>query len=416
MRVLLVSQYFWPENFRVNDLVRELVERGHTVSVLTGKPNYPSGKVFDEFRLNPTGFDNYFGAAIYRVPMLARGTGSLRLILNYLSFAIGACSFGSLRLIGKRFDIIFVYEPSPITVGLPAVFIARLKRTPVVFWVQDLWPETLVALGVVRSKIVLGAVGSLVQFIYNRCALVLGQSHGFLGSISRYCSDERKIRYFPNWAEDGVSSLKVAGAPEMPAQVGTFTILFAGNVGEAQDFPAILDAAESLKSNPAVRWVVVGDGRKSDWLRQEVVRRGLVGCFSLLGRFPVERMSSFYAQADALLVSLRRDPVFVLTIPSKVQSYLMAGVPLLGMLDGEGAAIISEANAGLVCSAGDSAGLAQAVRELLSMPKEERARLGDNGRAYAQSEFGREVLMDRLEAWFAELAAANERLRLRENM
>jgi len=340
--------------------------------------------------------------------MLARGTGGLRLMLNYLSFAIGASIFGSLRLMGQRFDIVFVYEPSPVTVGLPAVLIARIKRAPVVFWVQDLWPETLVALGVVRSKIVLGAVGSLVRFIYNRCALVLGQSQGFLESISKYCNDEKKIRYFPNWAEEGASPSTVAGAPEMSVESARFTILFAGNIGEAQDFPAILDAAERLRSNPAVRWIVVGDGRKSEWLRQEVVRRGLSNCFILLGRFPVARMPSFYAKADALLVSLRRDPVFSLTIPSKVQSYLLAGIPLLGMLDGEGAATISKANAGLVCSAGNPAGLAQAVLDLLAMPKEERERLGDNGRNYAQREFGREVLMNQLEAWFAELAGSNE--------
>lgn len=408
MRILIVSQYFWPENFRINDLVREFVARGHSVSVLTGKPNYPGGKVFDEFRLNPTNFDDYNGTTIYRVPMFARGTGSLRMVLNYLSFMIGASFFGPLRLFGKRFDIVFVYQPSPVTVGLPGLVIGRFLRAPVILWVQDLWPETLVALDVVRSKIVLGAIGSLVRFIYNRCALVLGQSHGFLGSISKYCREKEKIRYFPNWAEDSVSLSEVVGAPELLVELGTFTVLFAGNVGAAQDFPAILDAAEILKSNPTVRWVVVGDGRKSEWLRQEVLRRGLTHCFIVLGRFPIERMSSFYAKADALLVSLRRDPVFALTIPSKVQSYLMAGVPLLGMLDGEGASIISQANAGLVCSAGDSAGLAKAVQDLLAMPKEERVRLGNNGRSYAQREFGRKALVDRLEAWFAELASDDE--------
>lgn len=407
MRVLLVSQYFWPENFRVNDLARDLVERGHVVTVLTGKPNYPAGKVFDEFKQNPKAFDSYFGAAIFRVPMLARGSGGLRLMLNYLSFVLGACSFGPLRLFGQRFDVIFVFEPSPVTVGLPAVFIGWLKHAPVVFWVQDLWPETLVAIGVVRSGKVLAAIGALVRFIYKRCELVLGQSYGFLGSIAQYCSDEKKIRYFPNWAEDGVSPTEVAPALEVPVQEGAFTVLFAGNVGEAQDFPAVLDAAEILKYDRSIRWLIVGDGRKSSWLRQEVMRRGLEHCFLLLGRFPLERMPSFYAQADALLVSLKSDPVFALTIPSKVQSYLMAGIPLLGMLNGEGAVIIRNANAGLACPAGDAAGLAKAVLALSAMPKDERRRRGDNGRAYAQKEFGRKVLMERLEAWFVELVEDN---------
>ncbi|MBU2620600.1 MAG: glycosyltransferase family 4 protein [Proteobacteria bacterium] len=407
MRVLIVSQYFWPENFRINDLTRELVQRGYSVTVLTGIPNYPAGKVFKEFTQDPKAFAHYAGARVCRVPMFVRGSGSLRLLLNYLSFVVGACVFGAWRLRGQGFDVIFVFEPSPVTVGLPAVFLGWLKRSPVVFWVQDLWPETLAAVGVVRSPKVLAAIGALVRFIYNRCALVLGQSHGFLDNIAQYCSDVKKIRYFPNWAEEVFRSTDIVSAPEVPAQAGTFNILFAGNLGEAQDFPAVLDAAESLKNNAAIRWLIVGDGRMTEQVRNEVARRGLAHCFLLLGRFPLERMPSFYVHADAALVSLKRAPVFSLTIPGKVQSYLMAGIPLVGMLDGEGARVIREANAGLVCSAGDSSGLAQAVLKLSAMSKKERNRLGENGRSYAQKEFSREGLMGRLGEWFVELANAN---------
>lgn len=404
VQILIVSQYFWPENFRVNDLTQELVKRGHGVTVLTGIPNYPAGKVFDAFKADPDAFDHYAGAKVCRVPMFARGTGSLRLLLNYLSFVLAACLFGPWRLRGQFFDVIFVFEPSPVTVGLPAVLLGRLKQAPVVFWALDLWPETLAAVGVVRSPKVLAAIGCLVSFIYNRCALVLGQSRGFLKNIAKYCDDSSKIRYFPSWAEDVFCQDDLKYAPEVPRVEGAFNVLFAGNVGESQDFPAVLDAAESLKHNPAIRWLVVGDGRMTDWLRAEVSRRGLEQSFLLLGRFPVERMPSFYVHADALLVSLKRDPAFSLTIPGKVQSYLMAGLPLLGMLDGEGANVIRNAEAGLVCSAGDAACLAQSVLRLAAMSRVERLRLGSNGRDYANKEFNREVLMDRLEGWFVELA------------
>lgn len=407
MRILIVSQYFWPENFRVNDLTQELVRRGHSVTVLTGIPNYPTGKIFDDFKKCRETFDHYAGAKVCRVPMLARGKGSLRLILNYISFVLGACLIGSWRLRGQDFDVIFVYEPSPVTVGLPAIMLGRLKRAPVVFWVLDLWPETLVAAGAVHSSKVLSAIGYVVRFIYNRCALVLGQSRGFLGSIAKYCIDANKIRYFPSWAEDVFSQDNLKLAPEVSAQEGMFNVMFAGNVGESQDFPAVLDAAEILKQCPTVRWLVVGDGRMMEWLRSEIERRGLTHCFLLPGRFGVERMPSFYAHADALLVSLKRDPVFALTIPGKVQSYLMAGIPLLGMLDGEGARVIRDAKAGLVCPSGDGKGLANAVLELASMSKDERQQLGKNGRAYAQKEFGRDLLMDRLEGWFVEVVSAN---------
>ena len=409
MRILIVSQYFWPENFRVNDLTQELVKRGHSVTVLTGVPNYPTGKVFDAFKADRKAFANYVGAKVCRVPMLTRGSGSLRLLFNYLSFVLGACFFGPWRLQGQPFDIIFVFEPSPVTVGIPAVLLGRLKQAPVVFWALDLWPETLAAVGVVRSTKVLAAIGHLVRFIYTRCALVLGQSRGFLKNIAKYCDDPSKIRYFPSWAEDVFIQEELKPAPEVPPEEGLFNVLFAGNVGEAQDFPAVLDAAEILRHNLAIRWLVVGNGRMMGWLRAEVVRRGLERCFLLLGRFPVERMPSFYAHADALLVSLKRDPVFSSTIPGKVQSYLMAGLPLLGMLDGEGANVILDAGAGLVCPAGDASGLAQSVLLLAAMPKVERLRLGSNGHVYASKEFNREVLMDRLEGWFVELAGVHLR-------
>jgi colanic acid biosynthesis glycosyl transferase WcaI len=412
VRILIVSQYFWPENFRINDLTKELVQRGHSVTVLTGIPNYPAGSVFDAYREKPSAFTSYGGAQVRRVPMLARGHGAVRLFLNYFSFVVGACFFGPWRLRDQQFDVIFVFEPSPVTVGLPAILLGRIKRAPVVFWALDLWPETLAALGVVRSTMVLGWVGSLVTFIYQRCTLVLGQSRGFLGSIAKYCSNTEKIRYFPSWAEEIFSRPNLVPAAEVPTAEGVFNVLFAGNIGEAQDFPSILLAADLLKDNPTIRWLIVGDGRKSDWLREEVKRRGLQDRVFLLGRFPVERMPSFYAKSDALLVSLKKDPVFSMTIPGKVQSYLMAGLPLLGMLDGEGAKVIAEANAGLVCAAGDAEGLAAAVLEMAAMSAEKRRQLGLNGSTFAQREFGRSFLMSRLEALLREAVELYEKAKV----
>lgn len=397
LRILVVSQYFWPENFRVNDLVKEWVQRGHQVTVLTGIPNYPEGKVFDAYREQPGAFAEYEGAKVIRVPMLPRGTGGLRLMLNYLSFVLGASSGGPWLLRGVLVDVIFVFEPSPVTVGLPAVLLGKIKKVPVVFWALDLWPETLAAMGVVRSPRVLGWVGHMVRFIYNRCTLVLGQSRGFLGSIANYCDDKTKIRYFPSWSEDVFTDNFVQPAAEVPEIAAGFTVVFAGNIGEAQDMPAVLDAAERLRDNPSIRWIIVGDGRKHGWLQSEVIRRGLGKQVLLPGRFPVERMPSFYAHADALLVSLKRDPVFSMTIPGKVQSYLMAGIPLLGMLDGEGAVVIRDAQAGLTCDAGDSAGLAKAVQEMAVMSPDKRKHFGLNGLMYARQEFGRAQLMHHLE-------------------
>lgn len=407
MRLLVVTQYFWPENFRINDLVAELVRRGHQVVVLTGWPNYPDGRVFDEFRERSRDFDEYEGARIVRVPMLPRGRGSARLILNYLTFAASASLLGLWRLRGREFDAILAYEPSPITVGIPAGVFRAFKKAPLAFWVLDLWPETLQAIGVVRSKKLLHLVGKLVASIYKRCDLILAQSKSFVPAIARYAGRGVRIEYFPSWPDSVFNAEDVEAATEIPVKQGSFNILFAGNIGEAQDFPVILAAAERLKVYINIRWLIVGDGRMAGWVAEEIKARGLEACMSMLGRYPVERMPSFFKHADALLVSLKDEPIFALTIPGKLQSYLAAGIPVLAMLNGEGADVIRNANAGLACPAGDAKQLARAVLELAAMSKDERQQLGKNGRAYAQKEFNREVLMDRLESWFVELVNAS---------
>ncbi|MBK8892428.1 MAG: glycosyltransferase family 4 protein [Dechloromonas sp.] len=409
MRILVVSQYFWPENFRINDLVTEFCDRGHEVTVLTGSPNYPSGEVFPEFRSNPGAYAKFGGASVVRVPMFPRGSGGLRLMVNYASFAFGATVFGAWRLRGQAFDVIFVFEPSPITVGLPAAFLRYLKGAPLAFWVLDLWPETLEAIGVVRSRTFLKAVGHLVTFIYNRCDLILAQSKSFIPQIRRYCGREKAVEYFPSWSDAEFDFSTVVPADEVPSADGMFSIMFAGNVGDAQDFPAILDAAEHLKDDRGIRWLIVGDGRASEWVRSEVTRRGLEHCFLLLGRYPVERMPSFFRHADALLVSLKDEPIFAMTIPGKLQSYLAAGIPVLAMLNGEGAEIVDGAGAGLSCPAGDGVALAAAVRKMAGMDIEGRQRMGRRGRAVSEQEFDRGALISRLLSWLENLSTVGKR-------
>ena len=403
MRILVVSQYFWPENFRVNDLVEEWVSRGHRVTVLTGVPNYPDGRVFDSYRADASRFAVYTGAPVIRVPMLPRGEGGLQLALNYASFALSACVVGAWLLRGRQFDVIFVFEPSPVTVGLPAVLQRRLKRAPLAFWVLDQWPETLVAVGAARSASVLWAVGRLVSFVYRRCDLLLAQSRSFIPQIRRYAGSRPRVEYLPSWSDTSPSVGHTDPAPEVQPRTGVFTVLFAGNIGDAQDFPAILDAAEHVKDRADIRWIIVGDGRRADWVAAEAKRRGLTERFFLLGRFPLDRMPSFFASADALLVSLRPDPIFAMTIPGKVQSYLAAGRPLLGMLDGEGAELIERSGAGLVCRAGDSMGLAANVTRLAATPADERAAMATRAAELSTREFDRERLMGQLEEWLVEL-------------
>lgn len=403
MRLLVVSQYFWPENFRVNDLVAELVRRGHQVTVLTGLPNYPNGKVFKQFRENPAHYSHYKGAEVIRVPLMSRGQGGLRLMLNYLTFAVSASVVGLWKLRGHQFDVIFAYEPSPITVGLPAAVMRAVKRAPLAFWVLDLWPETLQAIGVVKSHALLQVVGKLVAFIYKRCDLILAQSQSFIPQIQKYAGISRRVVYFPSWAESVFDMQHVVPADEVPSKPGSFNVMFAGNIGDAQDFPAILAAAESLKSRAPIRWLIVGDGRMARWVTDEIKRRNLQDCVLMLGRHPVERMPSFFKHANALLVSLKDEPIFSMTIPGKLQSYLAAGIPVVAMLNGEGAELVKISRSGLTCAAGDHAGLAAAVLNLSEMSSQEREIMGRNGLDVSAREFDRDTLIDRFEEWIRQL-------------
>ena len=404
MRLLVVSQYFWPENFRINDLVAEMVCRGHAVTVLTGWPNYPDGEVFEAYRKDTVRYMEFEGARVVRVPLLPRGRGGLRLMLNYLSFAISASVLGLWKLRGQTFDAVLVYEPSPITVGLPGAVMRAVKRAPMALWVLDLWPETLKAVGVLKSERLLRWVGYLVAFIYRRCDLILAQSRSFIGQIRRYAGQSSRIAYFPSWAEAVFDGAIATPAPEVRAAPGSFSVMFAGNIGEAQDFPAILAAAEALKGHQHIRWLIVGDGRMSEWVGQEVAARGLSECVHLLGRHPVERMPSFFRHADALLVSLKDEPLFAMTIPGKLQSYLAAGIPVIAMLNGEGRDLVLDAEAGLACGAGDSAGLAQAVLRASEMSVAQWLAMGQRGKVLYAREFERQVLLDRMEQWLLDLA------------
>jgi colanic acid biosynthesis glycosyl transferase WcaI len=403
MKVLIVSQYFWPESFRINDLVSCLVERGHQVTVLTGKPNYPGGSFFPGYGFLKRSREKYAGATIIRVPLIPRGKGgTIRLALNYLSFACLAAMLAPFRC-RDSYDVIFVFEPSPVTVGLPAIVMKWIKRAPILFWVQDLWPESLAAAGGLRSPWFLNVVKRLVVFIYRNCDLVLIQSRGFNNPVREMGVLQEQIRYFPNWAEDAFDVPVLSsqqGAQGLPAG---FRIIFAGNFGAAQSLETIVKAA-MLVRNESIHWVFLGSGRRGAWLENEIAGYGLSDTMHVLGRKPVEDMPRYFASADVLLVTLRKDPIFSLTIPSKVQTYLAAGRPILGALDGEGARIIEEAHAGIAVPAENAEALARAILRLYRMDRAEREAMGKSGMEYSRMHFNRNKLLKELDEWMLDAA------------
>jgi colanic acid biosynthesis glycosyl transferase WcaI len=406
MRVLVISQYYWPESFRINDLTDELVKRGHQVTVLTGVPNYPSGSIFSEYENEPKAYSSYKGVEIVRVPIVLRGQSEVQLALNYLSFIISGTFIGLFKLRKKRFDSIFVFEPSPITVGLPAIVFRYFKKAPIVFWVLDLWPDTLMAVGAFRSKLILKLVGWLVSYIYKRCDLILGQSKSFIWHIRKYAGHDR-VAYFPGWAES-VFSFDQFQSPNSRSEKAQFNVVFAGNVGVSQDFPTVLKAMEHLKENKNICWTIVGDGRIFDWLAAEIVNLGLENVVRLPGRYLMEDMPKFFQDADALLVNLKDDPIFSMTIPGKLQAYLVTGKPILALLNGEGARLVKDSGCGIACDAGDWQCLAESVQKLSKMNPQERDVMGRKGLLLTETEFDREKLISKLENWLQDLASGKD--------
>ncbi len=401
MNILIVSQYFWPENFRINDLALGLKGRGHEVSVLTGMPNYPGGRLFKGYGWWEKRHDDMDGVPVYRVPLFLRRQGKgWQLALNYFSFVFFGCLLAPWYFRKQSFDVIFVYEPSPFTVGIPAILMRSLKKAPLFFWVQDLWPESLAAAGAVQSSAVLKAVGGMVHWIYRRCDRVLLQSRGFVEPAVTAGAERSRVRYYPNWAEAFYRPMQTEEAelPDIGFPQG-FRIMFAGNLGEAQSLKTIVDAAERLRDEPEIRWLIVGDGRESEWMQREVMRQGLEKCVSFLGRHPAELMPCFFAHADTLLTTLKADDVFARTIPSKVQTYMACAKPIVAALNGEGARVIDEAGCGLAVAAGDGEALASAVLKLYRMSRKERQAMGERGRMYYDTHFERDMLIDRFEQW-----------------
>ncbi len=394
MRVLIVSQYFWPENFRINEVVRSLVEMGVNVSILTGKPNYPEGTHFHGYRGWNCQTELFMGAIVYRLPLFARGKGSAwRLAFNYLSFVFSGLFFAPWMLWRQRYDVVFVYAPSPILQVIPAVWLAWIKGAKLITWVQDLWPESLRATGFVRNPMIFDAVEVVVRWLYRKNDLLLVQSKAFVEPVIKM-ADRTPVIYHPNPGESAFSKYSTDVPCPLKLEPG-FNVVFAGNMGTVQALETLLDAAEILLPYLEIRIVLIGSGSRSAWLEKQVIHRQLKNV-SLPGRFSANVMPGILSQASVLLVSLVRSPIMSLTVPGKLQVYLASGRPIIASMDGEGASVVMESGAGLACPAEDARALAQAVLQLRATSSEDLKRMGESGRNYYFENFDPTLLARQL--------------------
>lgn len=396
MKILIVTQYYFPESFKSNDLSFELQKRGHNVTVLTGLPNYPEGKMYEGYGYFKNRKQMINGVKVIRSLLFLRGKGGgVRLFLNYFSFAFFASIKAFFLGLRNKYDAVIVHEPSPITQFYPALVIKKLQNAPIYFWVMDLWPESLEIAGGVKNKWVLGFFKRMVINFYKNSEKILVTSKGFRKSIVEKGDFNSKIEYFPNWAEDSIFDGN-KDFPLPPMKKG-FKIMFAGNIGEAQDLDSVMNAALMLRNEKNIQWVFVGDGRKMPFVTDFVEKNNLQETVSILGRFPVDAMASFFGIADAMLVSLKNDYIFNLTVPAKVQAYMSAGKPIIAMLNGEGAQNIKDAACGVAVNAGDYRALAAEVKRFSELPDEIIDEMGRNSKAYYLKHFQLSECINNLE-------------------
>jgi glycosyltransferase involved in cell wall biosynthesis len=399
LNILIVSQYFWPEPFIINDLVIKMKALGHNVSIYTGKPNYPDGNYYDGYKKSGVQEEVYDNdIAVYRVPLRARKTGGAKnLILNYLSFiwfgTVHAFKFSK----KKQFDSILVFAPSPITSAIPGIFIKWLTKSHLSIWVQDLWPESLSATGFVKNKFLLSCVRAFVKGIYSFSDMLLVQSKAFIPQVENL-SPRNEIVYYPNSAKDEFSQKH--SSPGLPTEFEEildthFCVVFAGNIGTAQSIETIIAAAKQLQEISDLKIVLVGSGSQLDWVKKQISDHDLSNVY-LAGRFPSSYMPYVFSKSQALLVTLKKDEIFTFTVPCKVQAYLAAGKPIIAAIDGEGAKVIAEAKAGYTAPAEDPESLAINIKKMYDLSTQERAKIGEAGRNYFLQHFEMESQSERL--------------------
>ena len=372
MKILIVTQYFWPEQFRINDVVKSLLEKGHSVDVLTGEPNYPHGEFFKEYIENKNKYNKFISAQIFRIPIIKRGkAGPVRLFLNYISFIISSIFIGTYKLRKKKYNVILTFATSPITVALPAIFISFIKNAKHVLWVLDIWPHILKELKIVNNKFLINFLNVITNFIYHKSDIILAQSRGFKKIISNTVENENKVHYFPSWSEDlkrNENKINKNISLGLSKYKNKFNIVFTGNVGEAQNFDNVIEAANILKYNNDIQWLIVGSGRKLTNLKAIVAQKN-INNFNFIGHVEISEISAFHNLATILLVSLSPGEFLSCTVPGKLQTYMSSNKFILGFLNGDGAREIYASKTGTCINPARPELLAQKILELKNSPE-----------------------------------------------
>lgn len=399
IRILIVTQYIYPEPFKSTELAFELAARGYYVDVLTGIPNYPEGKYYPGYGLFKKRKEVVNGVTFYRCMQTPRKLlpGGVGMMLNYASFMVNATLWVLFKFAWhKRYDAIITHEPSPITQIVPACVLGKMKKIPVYSWIQDIWPDALVSAGGSIGQRLAPLVDKVTDWIYRNSTKLLITSKGMASLINRNEDYSDKIIYYPQWSEDMMVDIK-----EMPANIenvhsDNYNIMMAGSLNSGIGVPAVLALCEEMK-NDAVNFIFVGGGSEEQNMRDFVKKRGLKNV-RFTGRKPFADMPYYTQQADAMLLTLKKTEMkhLDIVVPARLQSYISGGKPVLAMIGSGATEIINEADCGYAVPAGDYKAMAKIIRTKVLTDKEGMVKKGINGRVYFEKHFTRNTCIDNL--------------------
>lgn len=384
LKILIITQWFDPEpTFKGLLFAKELVAAGHTVNVVTGFPNYPGGKVYDGYKIKLLSREVVDGVVIYRVPLYpSHDQGALKRVVNYVSFAMSSCLCGIFRI--KRADVIYSYHP-PLTTTLSAMVISFFKRTPFIVDIQDLWPDTLTATGMLNNRKILSIVDMFCHLVYRKASKVVVLSPGFKKTLISRGVPAAKLEVIYNWCDETALNNAVESDVLLPEN-GQLNLLFAGNLGFAQGIPSIVEAAKKLQDDAVkINIVLLGDGVAKEQAVIQSKKLDLNNIF-FLPRVPMSEVGGLLKKADILLVHLTDDELFSITIPSRTQAYLAIGKPIIMGVNGDAADLIKRSKSGITCEANNAQSLADAIFSMIGKTNSERAEMSKNAHNFYQTE------------------------------
>jgi glycosyltransferase involved in cell wall biosynthesis len=389
MKILVVCQYYYPEPFRITDICKTLVQRGHDVTVLTGIPNYPEGRIFYDYCHGKNRSEKIDGVKVIRNFEIGRRNGHLTLFLNYLSYVISA----SIRalLIKEEFDVVFVNQLSPVMMAIPAILYKNKHKKKMILYCLDLWPDSLAAGGVRQGSLIYNIFLKISKSIYNSADMIFIASSMFKEYFEKNLGIRKdKMEHLPQYAEDLFTQKN-----DMKTNNGKFDFIFAGNIGDIQSVETIIRAANELRDYPLIAFHIIGEGSKLNECRQLSDSLNLKSVV-FYGRKPVNEMPHYYEMADAMLVTLKNDKVLSNTLPGKVQSYLAAGKPIIGSINGETSIVIEKSGCGFCCKAEDYISYADMILKYCNSDRKDE--MANNARQYYFENYSKDQFISKLES------------------